>query len=89
MSRNVISCSPQDDLHAAWEVMAARNLQNIPVLGANSKPLGVIDICDALKVLFEQEEYQERLLSNYISGVGYHARPTPAHLGGSQWTRIA
>ena len=37
----------------------------------NSRPLGVLDIRDALMVLFEQEEQQERLLINYIAGVGY------------------
>ena len=50
----------------------ARNLQNMPVLGTeNPRPLGVLDLRDALKVLFEEEEYQEELLTNYISGIGY------------------
>ena len=71
MSRDIVSCTPEDDLHTTWKVMAARSLQNIPVLSVDSKPLGVLDIRDALKVLFEQEEYQERLLSNYVAGVGY------------------
>ena len=71
MSRDVVSCRPEDDLYSTWKVMAARSLQNIPVLSSDSKPLGVLDIRDALKVLFEQEEYQERLLSNYVAGVGY------------------
>jgi hypothetical protein len=43
----------------------------MPVLGTDSKPLGVLDIRDALKVLFEQEEYQEQMLFNYVAGVGY------------------
>lgn len=71
MSRDVVSCRPEDDLYATWKIMAGRSLQNIPVLGADAKPLGVLDIRDAMKVLFEQEEYQERLLSNYIAGIGY------------------
>ena len=71
MSRNIVSCSPEDDLYATWQRMAAQSLQNIPVLSADLKPLGVLDIRDALKTLFEQEENQERLLSNYIAGVGY------------------
>jgi CBS domain-containing protein len=71
MSRNIISCRPEDDLYATWQGMAAQNLQNIPVLSTDSKPLGVLDIRDALKVLFEQEEHQEQLLINYIAGVGY------------------
>ena len=71
MSRNVSSCRPKDDLYATWQKMAAQNLQNMPVLSTDSRPLGVLDIRDALMVLFEQEEQQERLLINYISGVGY------------------
>jgi CBS domain-containing protein len=71
MSRDIVSCRSEDDLHATWQIMAARGLQNIPVLGPDSKPLGVLDIRDALKTLFEQEEYQEQLLSNYVAGVGY------------------
>jgi CBS domain-containing protein len=71
MCRNVVSCRPEDDLYATWQRMAAQNLQNMPVLGTGSKPLGVLDIRDALKALFEQEEYQERLLLNYVAGVGY------------------
>ena len=71
MSRNVVSCRPEDDLYATWQRMAAQSLQNMPVLGADLKPLGVLDIRDALKILLEQEEYQERLLLNYVAGIGY------------------
>ncbi len=71
MSLNIVSCRPADDLYAAWQTMAARSLQNLPVLGTDSKALGVLDIRDALKMLFEQEQYQERLLVNYVAGVGY------------------
>ena len=71
MSRSIVSCSPQDDVHAVWQTMAARNLQNIPVIAAGAKPLGILDIRDAMKILFEQEEMQERMLFNYVAGVGY------------------
>jgi CBS domain-containing protein len=71
MSSNIVSCRPEDDLYAIWERMTTQKLQNVPVLGADSKPVGVLDIRDALRVLFEQEEYQERLLFNYVAGVGY------------------
>jgi CBS domain-containing protein len=71
MSRNISSCGPEDDLYATWQKMAAQSLQNIPVLSTDATPLGVLDIRDALQVLFEQEEHQERLLINYIAGVGY------------------
>jgi len=71
MSRNIVTCRPEDDLYAAWSKMTAQSLQNMPVLGADSTPLGVLDARDALKILFDQEENQERLLLNYIAGVGY------------------
>jgi CBS domain-containing protein len=71
MSRNIASCCPEDDLYAAWQRMAAQGLQNMPVLSAAATPLGVLDIRDALKALLEQEKYQERLLENYVAGVGY------------------
>jgi hypothetical protein len=51
--------------------MTAQSLQNMPVLSTASTPLDVLDVRDALKVLFEQEEYQEQLLINYVAGVGY------------------
>jgi CBS domain-containing protein len=71
MTRNIISCRPEDDVYATWQRMEAQSLQNMPVLGTDAKPLGILDIRDALKVLFEQEEYQERLLVNYVTGIGY------------------
>ncbi|MER9657706.1 CBS domain-containing protein [Mesorhizobium sp. M0152] len=71
MSRSIVSCGPDDDVHSVWQTMAARGLQNVPVLGANQKPIGVLDIRDAMKALFDQEELQEQLLANYIGGIGY------------------
>jgi CBS domain-containing protein len=71
MSQPIICCSHDDDLHSVWELMVARNLQNIPVIGPDSRPVGVLDIRDALKALFEQEEVQEQMLTNYIAGIGY------------------
>jgi CBS domain-containing protein len=71
MSRNIVYCTAADDLHDAWHVMSERRLQNMPVLGADSKPLGILDIRDALQALLEEEQYQEQVLINYISGVGY------------------
>jgi CBS domain-containing protein len=71
MSSAVISCRPDHDLHTVWQSMTARSLQNIPVLDATHKPVGVLDIRDAMKVLLEAEELQGHLLADYIAGVGY------------------
>jgi len=71
MSRSIVSCNPDDDVHAIWQIMAARNLQNIPVVDGDTRPIGILDIRDAIKALFEQEEMQERALANYVTGIGY------------------
>lgn len=71
MSRSVVFCSPQDDLHTVWATMAERNLQNVPVVDVGAQPVGMLDIRDAMKALFEQEEMQEQMLFNYVAGVGY------------------
>ena len=71
MTRRVVSCRPNDDVHEVWQAMTAQALQNMPVLGADSKPLGILDIRDAMNALLEQEEFEEQLLANYIAGIGY------------------
>jgi signal-transduction protein with cAMP-binding, CBS, and nucleotidyltransferase domain len=71
MQRNVMSCRPQDDLYAVWQMMTTRRLQNMPVLTRGSKPVGLLDLRDVLRVLFEQELLQENMLADYISGIGY------------------
>lgn len=71
MSRQIVSCTPQDDLHQVWQTMAATNLQNMPVVDTGARPVGILDIRDAMKVLFEREEIQEQILSDYVAGVGY------------------
>ncbi len=71
MSWNIVHCAPGDDLYATWQSMQARHLQNLPVIGADGKPQGVLDIRDALRALLEEERFEERELIDYISGVGY------------------
>ena len=71
MSQPIIYCTPGDDVHSVWRTMAAQRLQNLPVLGGDRRPLGILDVRDAMKALFEEEEFQERLLTNYIAGIGY------------------
>jgi CBS domain-containing protein len=71
MSTPIVSCASEDDLHDVWQTMAALSLQNMPVVGGGARPIGILDIRDAMKALFGQEEIQEQMLSNYVGGVDY------------------
>jgi len=72
MTRTVILCHPNDLLHDIWSIMKERGLKNIPVVGQDSRPIGVLNARDALEVLLEEAEYEEQLLRDYVMCVGYH-----------------
>jgi len=72
MTRTVITASPTDDLHETWQHMMSQRLQNLPVLAPDSRPIGTLDIRDALSAILKLEESQEEALINYIAGNGYH-----------------
>lgn len=46
-------------------------LKNIPVLDHGSKPVGVLNARDVVQALLEDVQYEERLLRDYVSCVGY------------------
>jgi CBS domain-containing protein len=71
MTRDVVTCSLRDDLQVAWTRMVDRGVQNLPVLNDEARPVGVLDIRDALRALLEQEGQEERQLINYVAGIGY------------------
>jgi CBS domain-containing protein len=72
MMRNVILCHPSDLLRDVWAVMKERGVKNIPVIGQDSRPIGVLNARDVLEALMEEAEYEEALLRDYVMSVGYH-----------------
>lgn len=72
MTRTVITASPADDLRETWQYMVRQRLQNLPVVGPDGRPVGTLDIRDALSAILAIEEKQEEALINYIAGNGYH-----------------
>jgi CBS domain-containing protein len=71
MSTQVISCRPDDWLHDVWSTMKSKGLHSVPVVDANSRPLGLLSASDALEMLLSEVEEEEELLKDYVMCVGY------------------
>ena len=71
MTREVVVCAITDTVGAAWECMKQRKLKNIPVVEAESRPVGVLHARDLLQVLLEDAEDEKSMLRDYVMGVGY------------------
>ncbi len=71
MSSDVLLCAPRDLLHDVWSKMKARGLKNVPIAGADGRPVGVLNARDALGVLLQEVKDEESLLRDYVMGVGY------------------
>lgn len=71
MSRSVVFASPASDLRQTWRLMVQRRLQNLPIIGTSGRPIGTLDVRDALEAILSNEERQESELINYIAGNGY------------------
>ncbi len=71
MSADVLLCAPRDLLQDVWSKMKARGLKNVPVAGADGRPIGVLNARDALGVLLQEVKDEESLLRDYVMGVGY------------------
>lgn len=65
------SCAPQDLLSDVLAMMHARGLIHVVLLGADQRPLGVLNARDGLRALLAAGNQEEALLRNYVMGVGY------------------
>ncbi len=71
MTRDVVSCRSGDLLRDVWAKMKERGLKNIPVVGPDSRPLGVLHARDVLQVLLDESKDEESMLRDYVMGIGY------------------
>jgi CBS domain-containing protein len=72
MMRDVVLCRPGDLLRDVWAVMKERSVKNVPIIGQDSRPIGVLNARDVVEVLMDEAEYEEALLRDYVMSVGYH-----------------
>lgn len=71
MTKEVISCRPNDRLDEVWDVMKQRQLHSVPVIDVARQPVGLLSARDALEALRASVEYEESLLKDYVMCVGY------------------
>lgn len=71
MTRDVVVCHPDDWVEEVWSTMKQRGLKNIPITDSDSRPLGVLNVKDALEVLLEEVESEDLLLREYVMNIGY------------------
>ena len=71
MTRDVVTCRPDEPLQEVWKRMKERKLKNIPVVDQDSRPLGVLRARDILQVLLDESKDEEAMLRDYVMGIGY------------------
>ena len=49
MSRDVVSCTPEDDAEEALEVMRQRQLRRLPVIDSHGRLAGILSVADVLR----------------------------------------
>ncbi len=72
MTKDIVSCRPQDQLADVWSMMKTSGLRHIPVLDDASRPLGVLNAWDTLEMLLDEVASEEKLMREYLQNTGYH-----------------
>lgn len=72
MTRQVVSCRPDDHLSDVWSRMKQHRLRHLPVVDHQSRPLGIVNARDVLQALLTTVENETELLRDYVMSAGYH-----------------
>lgn len=71
MTRDAISCRPNDLLHVVWALMKQNGLKHIPVVEHTGQPAGILNAWEVVQALLGEVENEEALLRDYVMSVGY------------------
>ncbi|WP_296709329.1 CBS domain-containing protein [Rhodoblastus sp.] len=72
MSADVISCRAEQWLRDVWLMMNERGLVDVPIINNEGEPIGLLTARDALELLLSETLYEEKIVIDYITRVGYH-----------------
>lgn len=68
MTREVIVCTPEDDLNAVRSIIRSRYIRQIPVVGEDGSLLGIVSIGDVNAFQVTESETTIRFMKDYIRG---------------------
>lgn len=68
MTREVIVCTPEDDLNAVRSIFRTRYVRQVPVVGEEGRLLGIISIGDVNAFQITESETTIRFMKDYIRG---------------------
>lgn len=71
MTAQVVYCTPQQAISEVWATMKEHGLKQIPIVGSQRQPLGVLYANDALEAMLNEVENNEEFLRDYVMGTGY------------------
>ena len=66
MTRNVVTCAPEDSVDSLAETMTERRIRHMPVLAAG-RLVGIVSIGDVVKSRISQLETDRKQLESYIA----------------------
>ena len=76
MAHEFIACTQGELLSDVLAMMHARGLIHVLLVGADTKPIGVLNARDGLRALLAAGNHEETLLRNYVMGIGYQRSRT-------------
>lgn len=72
-----ITCGPDDDVHAALEVMKVRRIRRLPVEGFGGTVLGVVSMNDLLLAAGPRKAVREAEVVHTLQAICAHHPPVP------------
>ena len=69
MTRDLVTCRPDDSVAQVMETMSERRIRHLPVMDGG-RLVGLISIGDAVKARLDDAELEVESLRGYVAGIG-------------------
>jgi CBS domain-containing protein len=76
-TKDVLSCRPEDDVHAVLAAMKARRVRRMPVEGFGGTVLGIVSMNDLLLAAGPRKEIRSDEVVTTYQGICAHHHPAP------------